>query len=69
MKCVSTQGFVFGIRTGGDWKFYVQRKALVEYFHRSRALIGSGSVKSLGKQWIVRQVIQFWPAAKAGSNA
>lgn len=69
MRCITTQGFVFGIRTGGAWKFYVQRKALVEYFHRSRHLFGKATLTSLGKQWIVREVVQFWPAAKTGSNA
>lgn len=78
MEVVSTQGFIFGLRSGGAWKFYGQRKVLVEYFHRSNAVSAKlqqtfrGTARplaSLGMQWIVRDVIQFWPAAKLGSNA
>jgi hypothetical protein len=38
MSLVGTQAFVFGIRAGGDWKFYVQRQALVEYYHRTTSV-------------------------------
>jgi len=68
MKCVATQGFVFGVRTGGaggTWKFYVQRKAVVELFHRSRKEVNRENPdQSLGYQWIVRDVVQFWPNPK-----
>lgn len=78
MRFVSSQGFIFGIRTLGNWKFYVQRKALVEYFHRTHSIGAKFDEKvkgtprplySLGMQHIVRDVTQFWPTAKTGRDA
>ncbi len=78
MRFVSSQGFIFGIRTGVDWKFYVQRKALVEYFHRTHAIGAQARqlfkgiprpLYSLGMQNIVLGVTQFWPTSKTGRNA
>lgn len=78
MNFVTSQGFIFGIRTGVNWKFYVQRKAMVEYFHRTHAIGAKLNqfvngvprpMVSLGKQYIVRDVVQFWPTAKVGRNA
>jgi hypothetical protein len=78
MRFVSSQGFIFGIRTGGDWKFYVQRKAMVEYFHRTNAIAAKidqglhGTARplySLGMQNIVRDVVQYWPTSKLGRDA
>ena len=73
MSLVGTQAFVFGIRTGLDWKFYVQRQALVEYYHRTTSVKShiQAAVKyrerpyyTLGMQRIVRDVVQFWPTRK-----
>ncbi len=78
MRFVSSQGFIFGIRTGLNWKFYIQRKALVEYFHRTNAIAAKLDqtfngvalpMYTLGMQHIVRDVVQFWPTAKLGRNA
>jgi hypothetical protein len=78
MDLFGTQGFIFGIRTGVNWKFYVQRKALVEYFHRTHAIKAKWNETfhntprprySLGMQHIVRDVLQFWPTAKTGRQA
>jgi hypothetical protein len=78
MRFVTSQGFIFGIRTGVNWKFYVQRKALVEYFHRTHAIGAkfNQAVKgiprpmiSLGMQNIVRDVKQYWPTSKVGRDA
>jgi hypothetical protein len=78
MRFVASQGFIFGIRSGVNWKFYVQRKALVEYFHRTHAIGAKLNqavngvprpMNSLGMQIIVRDVQQYWPASKVGRNA
>jgi hypothetical protein len=78
MRFVSSQGFIFGIRTGGLWKFYIQRKALVEYFHRTHSIGAklnqavNGTPRplySIGMQHIVRDVVQYWPTSKVGRNA
>lgn len=78
MRFVSSQGFIFGIRTGVNWKFYIQRKALVEYFHRTTSTSAKFDqtfkgvprpLYTLGKQHIVRDVVQYWPTSKTGRNA
>jgi len=60
MKFVASQGSVFGARTGGNWKFYIQKRVLVEYFHDTPRT-------SLGRQQLILAVQQFWPNRKTGS--
>ncbi len=73
MSLVGTQAFVFGIRKNLEWKFYVQRQAMVEYYHRTTSVKAhiQAAVKyrerpyyTLGMQRIVRDVVQFWPTRK-----
>lgn len=59
MRFISSQGSVFGARTGGSWKFYIQKRVLVQYFH-------AGSPAALGLQWVILAVQQFWPSVKTG---
>ncbi|MDY7229273.1 hypothetical protein [Hyalangium rubrum] len=89
MEVRSTQGTVFGLRTpGGIWRFYVQQRVLVEYFHRLyaapatplQAKVWQGLRKvqpqgpsapvitpvSLGMQWLIRGVPEFWPGTTVG---
>lgn len=60
MKFVLSEGSVFGTRTAGNWKFYIQKRVLVEYFHDTPRT-------SLGRQQIILDVQQFWPQTKTGS--
>lgn len=92
MRLLTTQGTVFGVRDGtGSWHFYVQMRALVEYFHRQyverpvalgrmdrvRRAFGQYqpqfgppavdiNLVSLGTQWIIRSVQEFWPGNTTG---
>ncbi len=75
MRLVTTQGSVFGVRGGGGaWRFFVQRRALVEYFHRSttrktrlfRSAKVTVDIESLGMQWVIRDVPEFWPGMGTG---
>lgn len=62
-ELMAQQGTVFGERDGGNWKFFIQRRALLRYLH-----LGVGGLPvSLGFQWLVASVEQFWPTAKTGS--
>jgi len=64
MQLLAPQGTAFGAKAGGTWRFYVQRRAMVEYFHVPMGL----PRVSLGRQWIVRDVIEFWPNATTGTQ-
>jgi hypothetical protein len=59
MKFMLSEGSVFGARTGGNWKFYIQKRVLVEYFHDLPRT-------SLGRQQLILGVEQFWPQTKTG---
>jgi hypothetical protein len=59
MKFILSEGSVFGVRTGGNWRFYIQKRVLVEYFHNAPH-------QSLGRQQLILGVLQFWPATKTG---
>jgi hypothetical protein len=74
-----SQGFVFGLRdNGGNWRFYVQRNALVKYWHNAADHLGTGEKirktlsrdlparQHVGTHWLLRGVQQFWPEAKTG---
>ncbi len=64
-ELMAQQGTVFGERnTGtGEWKFYIQRRAFVRYFHIPPM---GGQPVQLAFQWIVDSVEQFWPNPKTG---
>jgi len=63
-ELMAQQGTVFGARDAGngEWKFYIQRRALLRYLHANAA----GAPTQLGFQWLVASVEQFWPTAKTG---
>ncbi len=77
-----TQGTVFGIRNAGAWSFWVQKRVLVEYHHHQiiappnrtagqklkMAFTGQAPYNrvSLGSQWLIRAVDQFWPTLNTG---
>jgi hypothetical protein len=66
MELLATQGTVFGVRSpAGLWSFHVQRRAIVGYYHVP-APPNPGVL--LGRQWIVRDVLQFWPNAITGTQ-
>ena len=74
-SCSNHQGSVFGVRGGGGaWRFFVQRRALVEYFHETTVSVQrffrrNGTrieLESLGRQWLIRDVPEFWPGAGSG---
>ena len=56
MQVVHAAGTIYGFRNLANWVFYVQRRALVDL---------SGAGGALGRQWVVRDVQAFWPAAGA----
>ncbi|WP_031497308.1 hypothetical protein [Bryobacter aggregatus] len=63
-ELMAQQGTIFGERNigSGEWKFYVQRRALLRYLH----IDIHGVPTQLGFQWMVVNVEQFWPTAKTG---
>jgi hypothetical protein len=63
-ELMAQQGTVFGERhpVANTWKFYVQRRAFLRYLH----LNPGGVPTTLGYQWVVVNVEQFWPTAKTG---
>lgn len=60
MELMHAAGTVFGLRVLGDWTFYVQRRALVTY--------SDAGGTALGRQWMIRDVLAFWPAAGGGTG-
>jgi len=60
MELMHAAGTVFGLFFLGHWTFYVQRRALVTY--------SDGGGTALGRQWIIRDVQAFWPAAVGGTG-
>ncbi len=69
MSLVGTQAFVFGIRKNLEWKFYVQRQALVEYYHRTTSVKShiQAAVKYRQRPYYtlgMQRIVQFWPTRK-----
>ncbi len=81
LEIAHSQGTVFGVATGGMWKFYVQKRVLALFFHHNLVPIANQSLSQrakgifgpqpytkmiLGSEWIIRTVDQFWPTVKTG---
>jgi hypothetical protein len=75
-------GHVFGIRAGGVWSFWVQKRVLVQYHHH-QVIAPAGRTAGqklvsmftghapysrvpLGNQWLIRAVDKFWPTVNTG---
>jgi hypothetical protein len=62
---VQPWGCVFGLRTGSDWTFYLQKNAVVKYYaFKKSGLFGTGDRKRSGKEQtynLPMQVLQVFP--------
>jgi hypothetical protein len=76
----TSEGTVFGVRQGANWRFFVQKKALVVLIHYDAPAkltnfqridkLFTGKTPAvrrvLGKQWVIRTVDEFYPAQASG---
>jgi len=62
MKFLASEGAVFGVRENGNWKFYVQKRVVVQYFN------DGPPPTSLGVQQLILGVEEFWPGTGTGDT-
>lgn len=76
----TSEGTVFGVREGTNWRFFVQKKVLVSLIHHAapakltrtdrmaKFFSGKSPVakRVIGTQWVIRTVDEFYPRQSSG---